>query len=69
MTKNNALISGILGEQFNLEIMVPQREKEATKTPEGITVSFPLAIQETQDNMKDKGISDITVELKKTVIH
>ena len=37
-TKNNALVSGILGEQFSLEMMVPQRAKEATKTSEGLPV-------------------------------
>ena len=44
-TKNNALISGLLGEQFKLEMMVLQRYQEAPKTPEGIPVSFPSAIQ------------------------
>ena len=38
MTENNALVSGLLGEQFRMEMMVPQRAKEAPKTSEGITV-------------------------------
>ena len=32
MTKNNDLVSGIMREQFSLEMMLPQRSKEATKT-------------------------------------
>ena len=28
INNNNALVSGILGEQFSLEIMFPQRDKE-----------------------------------------
>ena len=69
MTKNNVLISVLLGEQFKMYIMVPQRSKETTKTPEGIPVSLLVAIQETQDNMKDRGSRDSTVELNDTVIH
>ena len=34
ITKNNALVSGLLGEQFRLEMMVPQRSKEAPTKPE-----------------------------------
>ena len=34
MTKNNDLINGLLGEQFNLEIMVTQRAKESPKISE-----------------------------------
>ena len=36
MTENNALVSGILGEQFRLEMMVPQRAKEEPKISEGL---------------------------------
>ena len=38
MTNNNYSISGLLGEQFNLVIIVPKRAKEETKTPEGLPV-------------------------------
>ena len=42
MTKNNALVIGILGEKFRLEMIVPQRAKESPKTSEGLLVSLPL---------------------------
>ena len=32
ITDKNSLVSGLLGDQFRLEIMVPQRSKEAPKT-------------------------------------
>ena len=32
MTKNNALVSGLQGEQFNLVMMVPLIAKETPKT-------------------------------------
>ena len=38
MNENNALVIGILGEKFNLEMMVPQITKEVPKTLEGIPV-------------------------------
>ena len=44
MTEENFLVSGILGEQFKLDMMVPQRTKEATKKPEGLTVSLAVTI-------------------------
>ena len=69
MTKNNVLISVLLGEQFKMYIMVPQRFKETTKTPEELLVSLIVAIQETKDNIKDRGSRDSTAELKNTVIH
>ena len=67
MTYNNYSVSVILGEQFNLEMIVTQRSKEATKTPEGLTVSLPVAISETQNNTEVIGSMDRRVELKKTV--
>ena len=45
MDKNNALVSGLLGEQFRMEMMVPQRAKESNKTSEGLPVSLPVSIQ------------------------
>ena len=69
MTDNNSLFGGILGEQFSLEVVVPQRSKEAPKISEGLPVPFPVEIQEKQDNTKDRVSRNITVELKKTVIH
>ena len=56
MTKNNALFSGILGEQFKMEMMVSQRSKEAPKKSEGLPVSLIISIQVKQDNMEDIGI-------------
>ena len=69
MTDNNTLISGIFGDQFNLNMMVPQISKEAPKTSEVLPFLFPVAIPETQNNMEVKGIMYGTVELNKIVIH
>ena len=55
MTKKNDLVSAILGDKFNLEMMVSQRAKESPKTPEGITVSLLVAILETQNNTEGRG--------------
>ena len=52
MTDNNALVSGLLGEQFRLEMMVPQRYKESPKTSEGLPVSLSVSIQGKQENTK-----------------
>ena len=68
-TNNNDLISGLMGEKFNLEMMVPQRANEVPKKPEGLPVSLPVAMQENQNNTKDIFIMDSTVELKKTITH
>ena len=69
MTYINALISGLLVEQFNMEIMVPQRAKEAPKTSEGFPVSLPVTTQEIKDDMKDRHSKDSKVKLEKTLIH
>ena len=45
MTENNTLVSGILGEQFGLEMMVPKISKEAPKTSEVLPVLLPVSIQ------------------------
>ena len=55
-----------MGEHFNMEMMVPQRAKELTKTSEGLLVSLPVTIQETHNNVEDRCRSVSTVELKKT---
>ena len=68
-TKNNAFVRGILGEQFRLEMMVPQTAKEAPKTSEGLLVSSPVSIQEKEDHIKDQVSRNSKVKLKKTVIH
>ena len=68
MTNNNTLISGIFGDQYKLDMMVPQISKEAPKTSEGLPVLFPVTIPETQNNMEVKGSMDSTVELNKMVI-
>ena len=52
MIKDYDLVCGLLGEQFRLEMMVPQRAKEAPKTSEGLPVSFPFPIQGKQENPK-----------------
>ena len=69
MKKNNDLVSRLLGVQFSMEIVVSKRANETTETSEGLTVSFLVAIQGKQDNMKDIGISNSMLELNKTVIH
>ena len=69
MTKKNALVIGILGKQFRMEMMVPQRAKELTKTSEGLPVSLTVSIQRKQENMKYRYIISSRVELKKAVIH
>ena len=69
MTENNSLVSGILREQFRLEMMVPQISKKEPKTSEGLTVSFPLSIQDKQENMKDRISRNRRVGLKNTVTH
>ena len=38
MTENNALVSGLLGEQFRLEMMVPQISKKSPRISEGLPV-------------------------------
>ena len=38
MTENNTLVSGLLGEQFKMEMMVPQISKEAEKISERLPV-------------------------------
>ena len=69
MTKKNALVSGILGEQLNLDTMVSQRSGEATKISEVLPVSLPVAILETKIHTECRGSMYSTVELKKAVIH
>ena len=44
MTENNNLVSGIIGEQLNLEMMLPQIYREAPNTSEVILVSFLVTI-------------------------
>ena len=51
MAENNNLVSGILGEHFKLDMMVPQISKESPKTSEVLLVSLRVAISETQNNM------------------
>ena len=45
MTKKNALVSGLLREQFRLDTMVTKRSNESTKTLEEIPVSLPVTTQ------------------------
>ena len=46
ITNNKALVSGLLGDQFKLKVVVPQRSKEAPKKLEVLPVSLPLTIPE-----------------------
>ena len=69
MTYNNALVSGLLGEQFKLGMMVPQRSEESLKISKGIPVSLPVTILETQYNTEERGSIYIVVEPKKMIIH
>ena len=69
MAYNISLSSGILVEKFKLGMMVPQRAKKAPKILEGFPVLLSVAVQETQNNIKDRGSKHSMVELKKTLIH
>ena len=60
MNYNNALISVILGEQFKLDMMVPQKSK-VTKTSEIIPVLLQVAIPETQNYTEVRGSMDSRV--------
>ena len=66
---NKSLVSVLLGEQFRLGMMFPQRAKEAPKTSEGIPFLLTVSIQEKQENIKDRDSRNTRVELTKTVIH
>ena len=54
LSYNNFLIIGLLGEYFKLEMMVPQRSKNATKASNGIMVSLPVYITKSMKDMLDK---------------
>ena len=59
MTNNDALVSGLLGENFRLEMVVPKRAKESPKTLEGLPVSLPFSIQRNKRKLstEEVGIS------------
>ena len=65
----NALVCGLLGEKFRLNMMVTQKSKEAPKTTEGPTVSLPVSIQGKQYNTKERGSRNSRVELNRAIIH
>ena len=69
MTQNNTLVSGILGYQFKLKKMVPKSDKQAPKTSEGVPVSLPATIPETQNNTEDRGSIYNMGELNKKLTH
>ena len=69
MTDNNALVSGLLGEQFRMEMMVTQRSKESPKTLEGLQFLLSVSIQGKQENTKDRSSRNSRVELKRMVIY
>ena len=50
ITKNNAPVSGIMIENFNMEMMVTQISKKIPKTSERLPVSLLVAISETKNN-------------------
>ena len=45
MNEKNALVRGLLGEQFRMDMMVLQIAKEGTETSEVLPVSLPFSIQ------------------------
>ena len=61
MTENIDLVSGILGEKFNMEMVVPQRSKEQPKTSERLPVSLPVTTTYTKNNTEDRVRMDNTV--------
>ena len=69
MTDNNAFVSGLLGEQFRLEMMVSQRSKEAPKILYKLPFLLPVSTQGGKYKMEGRGSRNSTVELKKTAIH
>ena len=50
ISKKNDLVSELLEDQFKLETMVTQRDKGEPKKSEGLPVSLPVLILETQNN-------------------
>ena len=62
MTKKNALVIVLSGNQFRLEMMVPKRSKELSKTSEGIIVTLLVSIQGKQENTKNRGSRNSTME-------
>ena len=44
MAEKNALVSGLLGEKFNLDMMTPKISRESSKTFEGILVPLSFSI-------------------------
>ena len=48
MTDNNALVSGLMGWLFKLEMKVTQRSKKEYKTSDGIPVYLPVKIIRTK---------------------
>ena len=58
ISNGNALVIGLLGEQFNMEIMAPQRSMESPRTPEELSVLLQVSIIEKQNNMEDRGSMD-----------
>ena len=73
MTDNNALVSGNLVEQFNLDMMVPQGARGAPKlseeTPFLLPVTITKEIPETSTKIFGRGSTGSMVELKDTLIH
>ena len=69
MTDRNSSVSEIMGHQFNMEMIVPQKPKEELKTLYGLTISLPVAILETKYDMNNRGSMCIMVELNRTIIH
>ena len=65
MTENTNLVSGILVEQFKMDIMVPQRAMELPKKSEVIhfafLVTFPKEVPETTNKTDGRDGTDILV--------
>ena len=60
LTESNTLVSGMLGETFRLELMIPPRAREAPKTVGGMPTS--LVARGSQKEEKE-------VEVQETVLH
>ena len=41
LTDDNTLVIGLMGEKFNMEMLVTQRANEAPKTSEGMSIQLP----------------------------
>ena len=69
MIRKNKLVSGTLGEQFKMEMMISQITIEAPKISDEMPISLPVSILEVLNNKDKKGRMDRNMKLKKMVLH